>query len=112
VSFEKTVHIFQQIHALAPVLTPETLVLLVVDDRVQTPLGLNYACVLLSQALLGGPTIQVGGGLDNSPDRPIFKKDTVTAQNCGWCREVGYDRLLAFRLAADGSLSLLLRLPS
>ena len=37
--------------------------------------------------------------------------ETVAAQNCGWTDEVGYDHLLAFRLATDGSLSLLQRLP-
>jgi hypothetical protein len=111
INFEKTVHVFQQIHALAPALRPDTLVLLVLDENIPTPLGANYCCVLASRCFLGAPTIQATLP-DTAQSRPIFKKDTVTALNCGWCEEAPYDHLLAFRLALDGSVSLLRHLPT
>jgi hypothetical protein len=111
VSFERTVRVFRQIHALAPSLRPDALVLLVLDERSPSPIGLNYCTVLLSNALLGHPVIEASYN-DQAPARAVFKKETVTAQNCGWAEEVGYDRVLAFRLSADGGLSLLRHLPA
>jgi hypothetical protein len=111
VSFESTVRVFRQIHALAPSLTRDTLVLLVLDEHSPSPLGVNYCTLLLSWSLLGHPTIQTSYN-DQAPSRAIFKKETVTARDCGWAQEVGYERVLAFRLSADGSLGLLRHLPA
>jgi hypothetical protein len=111
VSFESTVRVFRQIHALAPCLKRDTLVLLVLDEHCLSPLGVNYCTLLLSHSLLGHPTIQTSHN-DQAPSRAIFKKETVTARDCGWAEELGYDHVLAFRLAVDGSLSLLRHLPA
>src|SRR5262249_18378843 len=59
VRFEKTVHVFQQIHALVPHFDRDRLIVLVLDDGSPTPLGPNYAVLWLARVVLGMPALQV-----------------------------------------------------
>ncbi len=111
VRFEKTAHIFRQIHALSPRLGRDTLVLLVLDDDGgDTPLGPNYHVCALSWIVLGELATQAHFD-DPHRNQPIFARDGVEVR----CRDLfqyTYDQIVAFRLAADGTVSLLLHLPS
>jgi hypothetical protein len=112
VSFERTVDIYRQIHALSPRLAPDTLLLLVSDDPKRPPLNMNYCCLLVSRQLLGASMVQVG--FDDAQVGPVFERDSIRVNNghlVDHVGKVGYDKVLAFRVADDSPLQLLHRLP-
>jgi hypothetical protein len=109
VRFEKTVHIFEQVHALSTDFPPDSLVLFFLDDNTRSPLGMNYHVMFVSRIVLGVSALQanfsdpVEGSVklhENGIDL-LFQGTTHYA----------YGQLLAFRLAADGTVSLLTKLP-
>lgn len=114
VRFERTVNVFRQMHALSPTLAPDTLVVLVLEDPNSFRLGVNYGCIKLGRCLLGAPVVQANAG--DQTVKLVFKRQTVTIEHpCDgslWEGEVGYDHLIAFRVAADSTVSLLRRLPA
>jgi hypothetical protein len=110
IRFERTAHVVRQIHALSPGLGRDTLILLVLDERDVTPLGVNYhVCALFSVAIDALATQT--NYADPHGNGPTFTPQGVTTR-CPDVFEHGYDRLVAFRLATDGSVRLLLRLPA
>jgi hypothetical protein len=110
IRFEKTVHIFRQIHGLSPRLAADTLVLLVLDNGNVSPLGVNYHVCDLSWVVLEALAVQANYA-DPHGNGPRFGPEVVAIQ----CRDqhaYAYERIVAFRLSVDGTVSLLSRLPS
>jgi hypothetical protein len=110
VNFERTVHIFRQIHAVCPNPSPDTLILLVPAHRGFAPLGCNYPCLDMAPRLLGARMMQVGVR-DGLLAPPAFQADSVTVGKASFHIEATYDKLVAFRVGFDGTLTLLHRLP-
>jgi hypothetical protein len=126
INFERTVHIFRQIHGICPNPLPDTLILLVPDfeslllpqggkalDYSCAPLGTNYGCLAMAEHLLGTRMVQagIGGGLPP----PVLGADSVSVSRPGRPgvkAETRYDKVLAFRAGTDGSVTLLRRLPA
>src|SRR5262249_53503798 len=107
VTFERTVHVFRQIHAACPNPPPDALVLLVLDERIPSPFQTNHGCMEMGRRLLGArmiPTVR-----DALPLAPVCRRRSVCVVrgDSSTCYQVGYDRVLAFRLAPDGTVSLL-----
>lgn len=117
--FEKTVHIFQQVHALAPTLAPDSLVLFALADNNPTPLGVNYALFHLAKTVLGSPALQVNfpnvTGLDFFA---AFSKEDVSVDYLNFDglgrqnRKYRYDQVIVFGLSMDGTVSLLEEVPA
>jgi hypothetical protein len=111
IRFDKTAHIFRQVHAVSPGLEADTLVLFVLDDGGVTPLGVNYHVCDLSRIVMNVAAVQANFA-DPLGHVPTFTSDGVTVL-CPWRRvHYAYDRIVAFRLAVDGSVRLLSQLPS
>ncbi len=109
ISFEKTVHVFQQVHGLCP--TPnDMLIVFLLDDPGKTPLGMNYACWLLSDRVYGAPALQANY-TDPLGVEPLFEPDRVVANRRAHHITFSYDKVVAFRLALDGTVHLLRELP-
>ena len=111
VRFEKTAHIFRQVHGLSPRLAADTLVLFVLDDGAITPLGFNYHVCVLGEIVLGVPAVQANF-VDPLGNRPVFGPEVVESGCPGDERVYPYERLVAFHLSVDGTVRLLSRLPS
>jgi hypothetical protein len=110
--FEKTVHVFQQVHAFAPRLPSDTLILYFLDEDEKSPLGANYALARTSLLTLGVPAVLVNGEDASAwTVRTRFTRTGVAATDPFREYSFRYDQLVAFRLAADGSVSLLRQLP-
>lgn len=110
VRFEHDVHLLRQIHGLSPSFAPDTLLVFVLDDKYQSPVGYNYTVSAMSRGMLGVDAIQANY-IDPCKCEAAFTPDGVFA-NTGWGKRLyGYDRVVAFGLKADGTLSLLRRLP-
>jgi hypothetical protein len=110
VRFEKTVHIFNQVHAISPDLPKDTLLLFVLDDGADTPLGVNYHVVELSRLVLGASALQVNFVDPHGVAVTRFGIDGIDL----WFQEIlhyRYDQVVAFRLSANGTVSLLETLP-
>lgn len=117
VFFEKTSHIFEQIHDLCPQFPAETVVILVLDDNIPTPLGANYAVLNLGLKFLGAPIYQANYTAHELDYSVAFEKEGLAART----PKVGirkaettmytYDKVVAFGLSQDGSVSLLEKLP-
>jgi hypothetical protein len=108
ICFEKTVHILEQVHALAPELAPDTVVVFVLDQE-RSPLGVNYTLLGLTRALFGYQAVQVPF------DDPLG--ETVTFSQSGLDIDkrdlhCPYEKLVAFALSLDGTVSLLPQLPA
>lgn len=113
--FEKTVAIYQQVHELAPVIAPDTLVLFVLDDNQASPLGVNYHVYNLSSVVLGVRAYPANY-VDQLGDELSLSANGVTLGGLDGVLEYeppayGYDELVAFRLASEGQVSLLEALP-
>ncbi len=111
IRFEKTVHVFKQIHAIAPNLPNDTLLLFYLEDGTDTPLGVNYHVVNMSQLVLGVPALQVNFS-DPHGVTARFGKDDIEVRL--WDQRVlhyHYDQVVAFRLSRDGTVALLGDLP-
>jgi hypothetical protein len=107
IRFDKTVHVFEQVHAISPSLPTDTLLLFVLEEGAATPLGVGYHVFLLSRLVLGVTALQV-----NSADRwnvPRLGPDGVDIP--GLKLHYRYDQVVAFRLSADGTVALLAALP-
>ena len=117
VYFEKTVHIFDQVHSLSPKFAPDSLIVFILDDNIPSPLRLNYGVYILAEAVLGTPAVQANftdiTPLDWSADFAM-ESIVITMPSPGGHpskREFRYDQVVAFRLTADGNVSLLEKLP-
>ena len=110
IRFEKTVHIFRQIHGVSPTFAPGTLVLFVLDDDRLTPLGVNPHVCQLSELTLG--TLAVQAGFAEGPTSPpTLGPDAVTFR-CPYYYAYPYDRIVAFHVSVDGTVALMSRLPA
>lgn len=118
VYFEKTVHIFNQVHSLSPKFAPGSLIVFVLDDNIPSPLRMNYGVYILSEAILGTPALQANfkditpsdWSVDFAPGSVVVTIPAVGSLSSK--REFRYDQIVAFRLTADGTVSLLERLPT
>jgi hypothetical protein len=124
VRFERTVHLFRQVHGVSPSFAPGTLLVFVLEDPERTPVGYNYMLTLLARSILGADAEQANYK-DPLDLRVTFGADRVTAvivrslddaakltSAAGKPVQVfGYDQLVAFRVNGDGSATLLRQLP-
>jgi hypothetical protein len=78
IRFERTVHLFQQVHAIAPSFEPNTLVLFVLEEPDRTPAGFNYMICPLSRDILGVESSQANFR-DPVHIVPRFKSNRVIA---------------------------------
>src|SRR5258708_27788880 len=114
-SFEKIVCIFDQVHHLAPVIVPNTLVLLDLNED-QSPFGgRNYQLIVLSRLALGVDAYQANV-TDVYGRRTTFHATGVALPpdpHEPRCRVEHYDysQVIAFDVAADGRTTLLESLP-
>ena len=115
VTFERTVHILQQVHCISPRLPPDTLVLLVSDDDKYSLMRTNGGCAFLGRRFLGAQLLSVPAP-ENADIVSVFQRDAVSAKRGETAaldgRKWSYDKVVAFRLAPDGALRLLRRLPA
>ena len=117
VYFEKTVHIFKQVHSLSPTFAPDSLIVFVFDDNIPSPLRMNYGVYILSEAILGTPALQANfkditpsdWSVDFAPGSVVVTMPSVGSHSSK--REFRYDQIVAFRLTEDGTVSLLEKLP-
>jgi hypothetical protein len=124
VRFERTVHLFRQVHGVSPSFVPGTLLVFVLEDPDSTPVGYNYMLTSLANSILGVDAEQANYK-DPYDLRVAFEADhvtavivrslddaaTVTSAVGRPVRDFGYDQVVAFRVKGDGSATLLLRLP-
>jgi hypothetical protein len=111
VRFERTVHLFRQVHGLSPSFAPGTLLVFVLEDRYRSPVGFNYNLFALSKHMLGAEAIQVNFN-DAYKWEAAFNADGVFAVT-GWGkRQYAYEQLVAFGLGEDGTVTLLRQLPA
>ncbi len=108
VCFEKTVHVFRQVHAVAPNLARDSLVLFLLDTPSPSPLGPNYALNFLAGDVLGCDAFQANYD-DLLGERATFTADGVFIE--GQKKSYRYEQVVAFRLSLDGSVALLRELP-
>ncbi len=109
VRFEKTVHVFKQIHAIAPNLPDDTLLLFFLEEGSGRPLGVNYHVVNMSQLVLGVPALQMNFSDPHGVAARLGKDDIEV-----WYQRLlhyRYDQVVAFRLSRDGTVALLDDLP-
>jgi hypothetical protein len=114
VYFEKVVRIYQQLNAVTAHYPRDTLILLILDDHIESPVGVSYTVPLIARAVLGVRALQMNytGFCQNV--RAAFAEDGVQvcfAISGGKTQLVGYDQIVAFRLSADGTVSFLQQLP-
>lgn len=110
IGFEKTVRVFEQIHAFAPRFEPGTILLLEVMPGQRSPLSdFNYHVWRLADAVLGVPALQTG-----QPD-PLGQDAVQTTRGLRFpvpgspsLTDVAtFDRLVAFQLTQDGTVNFL-----
>jgi hypothetical protein len=124
VRFERTVHLFRQVHGISPSFVPGTLLVFVLEDPERTPIGFNYMLTSLAKSILRVNAEQANYN-DPYGMRVAFGADRVTADvfesldDAATVTNVvgrpvwkfGYDKVVAFRVKADGSATLLRKLP-
>jgi hypothetical protein len=111
VRFERTVHLFRQVHGLSPSFAPDTLLVFVLEDKYRSPVGFNYILSALSKQMLGAEAIQANFD-DGYKCEATFNADGVFACT-GWGkRQYAYDQVVAFGLGEDGTVTLLRQLPA
>jgi hypothetical protein len=108
-SFVKSVRILQQVHAASPAMSRDTLVLLVTDEGTVGPLGPNSTTVWLTHVL--GYVVTQANGPDLCGDEPEFLSDRVGAGKGGSWGMFPYEKVVAFHVTPDGTVSLLRSLP-
>jgi hypothetical protein len=115
VNFPKTVHVLRQIHGLTPDANPDTVIILIPEEGTDPTLGVGYSVIKLSQNVLGHVVIQGKFTPDNLVE--VFyepeRVDIVGAHVLfpGRRLECPYEKLILFRTRADGTVSLLERIP-
>jgi len=109
VTYEKTVHVFEQIHALSPTLSPDTLIVLA--HRNDSPLGVDYCADCTSEVCgIGCRVLSIGGGMHRYLMSEFREKDINIT---GFANTtIGYDRLVVYRLDSDGTLHFCSEWPS
>jgi hypothetical protein len=111
--FATVVRLFDQLRAVR--YTPDTLVLLIADDGIPFPTGVvghpNYSLGELSHSLLGTPVL-LANCTDPMGHSVTFSPEGVQAGTVLHKYKKRYDEVVAFRLAADATLTLLPRLPA
>ena len=108
INFIKTVRTFEQLRAVSPTTSPDTLFILQTDDDV-LPLGGNKSLQILSHDLIGY------GNVVSSPSDRVrqlhWNGDGViidsTYPKAELIARYPYDRIVVFRMANDGTLFLL-----
>lgn len=109
VTYEKTVHILQQLQALSPHY-PRDAIILLLPDQSSAPLGLNTLSMPLGIAFTGTNIVQAN---PNDPYVPVeLRSDSVSINKDANRREYAYDRVIAFRVCRNGTLFFLSRLPA
>jgi hypothetical protein len=112
--FEKTVHVFRQVHALAPNFSPDAAVLFVLDDGILSPLGNQNHVEQVSRVVLGCPAYQANTNFPpDCADRVVMTADGIDYEydTKNVRQQHRFDQVVAFRLSADGGVSLLRELP-
>jgi hypothetical protein len=113
--FERMAHVFRQIHAVYPNPAPDTLILLYADAGARPPFLCNYCCVVLGQRTLGASVVPVNfKDVTPLPVVAEFHADGVTVaygKDVNFPGKAGYDRVVAFRLGADDTVTLMRWLP-
>jgi hypothetical protein len=114
ISFEKVVRVYQQLNAVTARHLPDTLILLILDDHIESPVGVSYTVPLIAREVIGAKALQMNytGFCQNV--RADFGEDGVhvcSAISGGSATLVTYDQIVAFRLSADGTVRLLQQLP-
>lgn len=109
IHFEKTARVFEQVHQLAPELAADSLVLFVLEQPDNTPLGPNYHVRKLAEAVLGAKAGQVP--YNDLVGENVALTAAGVALNDGEGQVFGFDQVVAFELAFDGELTLLEELP-
>jgi hypothetical protein len=110
VRFERTVHLFRQVHATAPSFVPDTLVVFVLENSDLTPLGYNSSVGMLAKVILD-VYAQQANYKDPLRVLPVFGANGVGALLGPSMLEFGYDQVVAFSVKGDGSAKLLRKLP-
>ena len=123
VRFEKIIHIFQQVQALAPHFKPDTLIAFVPTDEHISPLGPDYTVQCLCLLTFGLSSIQAHYA-DPYDYTPTFTKDGVELPKLGqvWLSYAfipsmvdqslfDYKQLVAFAVSPAGDVILLKKLP-
>jgi hypothetical protein len=110
VNFVKTVRILRQVHAVAPALDADTLVVLVTEDGEAAPLGPNSSLAQLSHTVLGYFVTQVNC-VDPVGGESVLLADGVVFGPSGVWGTIPYEKVVAFHVATDGTVSLLRRFP-
>lgn len=116
VTFEKTVHIFDQVHGLCPQFPAGSLILFILDDgNTASFFGSNYSLFFTSTIVLGTGAVQVNFSNAHTLDcNAIFGTEDVTVafgdQNAR-IQRTRYDKVAAFRVSQDGTVMFLDKLP-
>jgi hypothetical protein len=115
VTFERAVHLFRQVHGVCPNPPPDGLILLYYDDPTRVPFVCNYCCLQVSRRVFGAVMVPANRkDITGYSMEPVFHADGVTldkGQAFGFPGKVGYDKVLAFRVAPDDTVTLMRRLP-
>lgn len=113
ITFERTTHVLRQIHGICPNPLPGTIILLIPADPNLAPLGANYACLNIGQNFLGASLAQVGVRDGFIPPPEFRLESVVIGENSeSFHAEAGYDKLLLFKAASDGTITLVRSLPA
>lgn len=110
VTFDKTVHVFEQIRAVCPTIGADTLVLLSYEG--QSPLGSEYCAYFGSEFWMGG-RVAIVGDVAHPYINPVFTKDEIEINWNGAVEaRFPYENVVAFRLEQDGTLHCLRQWPT
>ncbi len=108
VEYDKTAYITQQILEIAPRVEPDTVLIFITDENVDTPLGWSYYIYMWSKYILGVEGYQIGYtdtfGIQHEFDAQ-GKSDKY-----GY-RAYSFDEMVAFKIEVDGTVTLLEELP-
>jgi hypothetical protein len=111
ISFEKTVHVLEQVRAASVHYPDDALLVFVLEGNDVSPLGQNYPLSELTRNLLGVRACQANYR-DPYGSAVQFTEGAVVGDDGRGRRSYGYDRVVAFRLALDGTATLLRHLPA
>lgn len=109
VTFDKMVHIFQQVHSVAPVVRADAAVLLYVDDFPGNPLGLCYSTHFLMREILEVQGAQLSANYLFDNCKVALMQDGARLPPKGVHKT--FDQIVVFRCSLDGTVSLLSKFP-
>jgi hypothetical protein len=108
VTFDRLVHIFRQVHSVAPVISEDAAVLFYVNDYPADPLGICYATPHLMKEILGVNAAQISAHYAY-PDCQVNVTGNGVTLPSGIHKT--FDQIVLFRCTPDGTVSLLLEFP-